>query len=156
MGYPGVGKSTFAKKVPYAVDLESSLFHKIFELYVDVALDLSRQNKLVMVSCHNDVYKLLLKKVKPTDKIGILFPADTLKDQWLEKLRLRYVQSKQPKDERAYYRATTFYDNDIAAITNEFDERFQRYKIESMSYDFSYNVNTGNFRLVNHKEKSGD
>ena len=61
MGYPGVGKSTFCKKTPYAIDLESSLFHDIFELYVDVALDLSRQNKLVMVSCHNEVYGLLLK-----------------------------------------------------------------------------------------------
>ena len=156
MGYPGVGKSTFCKKTPYAIDLESSLFHDIFELYVDVALDLSRQNKLVMVSCHNEVYGLLLKKLKPSDSVGILFPSDMLKDRWIGKLKDRYIRSKLKKDERAYYRATTFYDSDILAIINDFDKRFQQYKIESMLYDFNYNVNTDKFKLINHKEKSND
>ena len=75
-----------------------------------------------------------------------------LKDRWIGKLKDRYIRSKLKKDERAYYHATTFYDSDISAIINDFDKRFQQYKIESMSYDFNYNVNTGKFKLINHKE----
>ena len=56
VGYPCIGKSTYAAGHPYrAIDLESSNFVKDdnwVKSYCNVAIDLSRQGHVVFVSSH--------------------------------------------------------------------------------------------------------
>lgn len=51
-GFPGVGKSTMAKRSIKWVDLESTPFGKIWSLYAAVAKHMSNNGYTVMVSTH--------------------------------------------------------------------------------------------------------
>lgn len=138
IGYPGIGKSTLARKedfkIPHRrglIDLESSNFNtsKYFagkttwcEIYCNVALDLSLQGYDVFVSSHADVYDMLLNDIYTSRAIiGAIIPDISLKKAWLQKLFERYLTSNEEKDKRAFDRALSHFENDIHQLENAFD-----------------------------------
>ena len=95
IGYPCIGKSTYAVGHPYrAIDLESSNFVKDdnwIESYCNVAIDLSRQGHVVFVSSHDAVRKQLLKS--DYEYVFVIYPALDIKEEWLERLHERYLET---------------------------------------------------------------
>lgn len=164
IGYPGVGKSTLAAKYDSAdyeaskgifpksiIDLDSSIFNicddemmfdpmnhrkhdNWVELYCKVAEELSDQDHLVFVSSHAAVQKYLRECGV---EVGVIYPSLELKQQWLEKLRRRYMyEGRNPSDNSknfaAYNRACDHYEEDIEALKSN---GFELIEIESMAYD---------------------
>jgi len=58
-GFPGTGKTTFARLTGKAVDLESTPFKKNWLLYAEVAKHMSDQGYTVMVSTHKEMFDAL-------------------------------------------------------------------------------------------------
>jgi hypothetical protein len=115
IGYPGVGKSTLVaapanKKLGF-IDLESSCMwykdknnvlqrHSNWaEIYVNIAEDLSRQGFMVFVSSHAAVVDELKKRETP---FTLVYPHQSLKDEWIERLKKRYVALDCEKNAKAY------------------------------------------------------
>ena len=115
IGYPCVGKSTYAVGHPHrAIDLESSNFVKDdnwVKSYCNVAIDLSRQGHVVFVSSHDAVRKQLLKS--DYEYVFVIYPALDIKEEWLERLHERYLETELEKDYRAWQRALNHYDEDM-------------------------------------------
>ena len=147
MGYPGIGKSTFARGENglRTVDLESSNFSfngvKIenwVEVYCTVAQDLSDQGLDVFVSSHGAVQDELVRRStcnkdkNYTKSIAAIVPSYNLKDQWIQKLKDRYDDSMLDKDFRAYERAKEYFVYDIANIIG--NDEFLTIQIRSMDY----------------------
>lgn len=141
IGYPGIGKSTLARKKSNCIDLESSNFavngEKVKnwdDVYVNVAKDLSGQGYTVFVSSHGLVTSKLLNCEDV--EVVTIFPSLDLKDEWVEKLRERCDQTKLEKDVRAYIRARTFYEDDVNHLKNLHIEnpKIRTYEIQSMDY----------------------
>ena len=119
-GYPGIGKSAYARKENGYIDLESSYMHgetkepDWAERYISLAEDLDCQGYNVFVSTHPEVIRALEKR-----KYGvIIYPAKELRPLWIQRLRERYMKTKLPKDRAAYRRAAICYLHDIEAIEN--------------------------------------
>lgn len=139
MGYPGVGKTTYAKESDERViDLESSLFKGDFEQYIKVALELEKQGYIVFVSSHVEIGELLKKAIKdnPNLKVGVCYPIRDLKDEWLKKLRLRYQESNLEKDKRAVNHCDEYYIADIWYIEEGGYPDFELIPIKKMTYGF--------------------
>lgn len=145
IGYPGIGKTSLAAKNFEVIDLESSHFHGAFDSrrdrptdgwwkpYVKVALDLHLQGYTVCVSSHEDVMHEL-SKLKEKD-IVICYPSLELKTEWIEKLHKRYIDSFEDEDSKyfaAYFRARSYYEQDIDRMKNA---GFRRIEIQDMEYD---------------------
>ena len=122
-GYSGIGKSTLASKNKNVVDLDSSLF-KIdgkrfpdwYKAYVNVAVDLSRQGFIVLVSAHMSVRNELKKR---NIDFYIICPSQELKNQWVERLNKRYQKTKLLKDLCALNDSKDNFDNDIKSMLKE-------------------------------------
>lgn len=117
IGYPGIGKSTLARRNKDYIDLESSCFfinNKRPEdwqvIYCKVAEDLSRQGKVVFVSSHKEVVDELLTT---SEKVLAIYPDPKLKDEWIKRLKDRYEFTCLEKDRKAYQRALEHFDEDI-------------------------------------------
>ena len=143
IGYPGIGKSTLATSSDLiegykgVIDLESSCFHNKhinarddfwYVPYCQVAADLSRQGYMVLVSSHENVCRELAKY---TVYIKVCYPDLSLKEEWIKKLRCRYLESQVEKDRRAYERAVDYYEEDIKSFTKY---GFDKIVIDSMEY----------------------
>lgn len=136
IGYPGVGKSTLARKCSRCVDLESSAFFvegirpdDWYVYYCSVAEDLSRQGKTVFVSSHKLVMDQLLES---KENIIMIIPHFDLKDEWIEKLYDRYMMSFSEKDKKAFERARDHIDEDIV---NMYQYPYRMVFIQDMNYD---------------------
>ena len=142
IGYQGIGKSTLAASNLKYIDLESSNFlfndpetkQKIrhdnwYEMYCNVAEDLSRQGYFVFVSSHQPVRERLLKS---GEYVIACVPSLGLKEQWIEKLHMRYEASGLEKDYKAYINAVDRFTENITEITNS---GFELLEIKDMSYD---------------------
>lgn len=129
VGYPGIGKSTIARKHYRFIDLESSLF-KIdgersdnwYKAYCAVAEDLSRQDHVVFVSSHSAVRETLRGS---QEVVVVIYPSIDLKDEWIRKLEERYLRTysngdlaNANKDRMAYARAKKHYTEDISELEN--------------------------------------
>lgn len=110
IGFPCIGKSSVANE-PISgytfsgfIDLESSNFVKndnwVSE-YCKVALDLSRQGYDVFVSSHESVREYL-SKFQNHDDIIEVFPSLNMYDEWIGRLRNRYIIDPSDKNKRAY------------------------------------------------------
>lgn len=154
IGYPGVGKTTMMescgnicreKGYKSVIDLESSIFHPsqpadlkgIFtdpdwtRVYCQVATALSDQGHLVFVSSHADVQKRLRAC---RDRVCVVCPAVELKQEWLERLRTRYLTSaddEKDKNLAAYNRACDHYEEDIETLKSN---GFELLEITEMYY----------------------
>lgn len=124
IGYPGIGKSTLAKK-HFVIDLESNSFwykddlgYKVrdarwYEYYCNVAENLCEQGFNVFVSSHGDVCRRL--RISPYPVVTI-HPSLKLKEEWIGKLEERFVHTGLEKDFTAYTRACSYYDADIRCM----------------------------------------
>lgn len=136
IGYPGIGKSTTAKKNSKFIDLESSNFwvdgHRHddwYRSYCQVAEDLSRQGYIVFVSYHREVRQQLESS---PEHIVLVFPSLDLEDAWVKRLRNRYEESNSFKDYKAWQNSSNY-----AANINELERCGIGYKIRlrDMNYD---------------------
>lgn len=154
IGYPGIGKSTLGGS-NNCIDLESSNFtvdnHRPddrYIMYCNIAKDLSNQGYRVFVSSHNDVINYL----KDIDSSAVIIaPNIILKDEWTEKLRLRYEETKSDKNLRAYERARDHYEDDIVALfmNNYLNKIF----INSMDYDLKERITNYEYYAMEQKNK---
>ena len=128
IGYQGIGKSTLASRNLKYIDLESSNFwfddaetkqrvrhSNWYEMYCNVAEDLSRQGYVVFVSSHQPVRERLLKS---EEYVVACVPSLDLKEQWIEKLKLRYEATGLEKDYKAYMNAEDRFSENITEIMN--------------------------------------
>lgn len=142
IGYQGIGKSTLAARNLKYIDLESSNFwfddpetkqrvrhSNWYEMYCNVAEDLSKQGYFVFVSSHQPVREKLLKS---KEYVIVCVPALELKDQWIEKLHMRYETSGFENDYKAYMNAVDRYTENITEIMNS---GFELLEIKDISYD---------------------
>lgn len=120
IGYQGIGKSTIAGWNK-CIDLESWNFfigEKRSEYwwipYCRIALSLADQGYTVFVSGHKEVYECLV--LMDRIRIVIICPTRTLKDQWIEKLQIRYDTTELLKDYKALMNAKESYDNSIVEL----------------------------------------
>lgn len=159
IGYPGVGKTTMMERCgnicrekgyKSVIDLESSAFNMLndelgfvdingrpcksnnwAEVYCRVAAELSDQGHLVFVSSHADVQKQLRACMT---RVCVVCPAVELKQEWLERLRTRYLTSaddEKNKNLAAYSRACDHYEKDIEALKSN---GFELLEITEMYY----------------------
>lgn len=143
VGYPCIGKSTYANSHGYnVIDLESSNFIKDgswVESYCNVAIDLSKHGYDVFVSSHDTVRKQLLKS--GYEFIFAIYPSLEIKDEWIERLHNRYLNTELEKDYRAWQRAASYYDEDVIAFKEDAKHFHGFYEIghepESESYDIT-------------------
>lgn len=143
VGYPCIGKSTYANSHGYnVIDLESSNFIKNgswVESYCNVAIDLSKHGYDVFVSSHNAVRKQLLKS--DYEFVFAIYPSLEIKDEWIERLHNRYLNTELEKDYRAWQRAVSYYDEDVTAFKENAKYFHGFYEIghepEGESYDIT-------------------
>ena len=128
IGYQGIGKTTLAARSLKYIDLESSNFwfddpetkervrhSNWYEMYCNIAEDLSRQGYVVFVSSHQPVRERLSNS---TEYVIACVPSLVLKDQWIEKLKLRYEETGLEKDYKAYMNAEDRFSENITEIMN--------------------------------------
>ncbi len=122
IGYPGIGKSSIAGKNDI-IDLESGNFwaegkrpNNWYVCYCNIAEHLSRQGYIVFVSSHKVVYERLKKYSK--EAIYAIFPASSLRDAWVERLKTRYETTKLSKDFKAWQHAAFEFREDIWDLMN--------------------------------------
>ena len=137
MGYPGIGKTTYAKEdKSFAIDLESSLFPDK-EQYVDVAINLEAQGYIVFVSCHDEVCDLLIKKALPEVELAICYPSPELLLEWDVRLRKRVIFDPSEKNKAAYQRFGEHFLDDIYNFDkNEKFNQFTKIRLSSPKYRF--------------------
>ena len=153
MGYPGIGKTTFTRESnERVIDLDSSLFNKDYKQYIRVACDLEQQGYIVFVSSHVEVGEELktAQEENPNLEVCVCYPVRDLKDRWVDKLKLRYNESKLDKDKRAYKHCEEYFIPDIWYIEEGGYPTFELMPIKSMTYaywiDDAYNPKDGTRR----------
>ncbi len=170
-GFPGIGKSTIARKYDKVIDLESSSFWKYEEdiyrnrtgeksrhddwyvYYCQVAIDLSEQGYVVFVACHPDVRKYLSIHHN-NERFCAIFPLLNLKDVWIEKLYQRYLKSNSDKDNRAYNHIKKAYEADVAQLLLESEYNEEYYHDVEMINNIDYDLETCVLKLISRsKEK---
>lgn len=122
IGYQGIGKSTLANKYLRFIDLESGNFwvdgkraDDWYKPYCQIAEHLSRQGYIVFTSSHEVVRKQL---VNSDEQVICCAPDLSLKDEWIEKLLIRYMDSKLEKDYKAYMNAKERFTENIREIAD--------------------------------------
>ena len=135
IGYQGIGKSTLANSCFKYIDLESGCFwvdgkrHDDWYIaYTQMAEHLSKQGYSVFVSSHEVVRNSL---VDSDEKVICCVPDISLKDKWIEKLKLRYEKSGLEKDYKAYMNAFDRFSENINEIMSS---GFGILKITSIDY----------------------
>lgn len=136
IGYQGIGKSTLAGTSRY-VDLESGNFWvngtraaDWYIPYCQIAVHLSQQGFLVFVSSHEVVRKQLRDC---GETVLVCYPCLGLKDEWIDKLQLRYNCSGLEKDYKALMNAKDRYFENINELMCE--SKFQHVVLDNMDYD---------------------
>lgn len=138
IGYQGIGKSSLSRTANNVIDLESGCFWNgnyrhgdWYVYYCNVAIDLSSQGNTVFTSSHRDVRNQFARLPK-NELIVVCYPSLELKDEWIEKLKVRYERSGLSKDQKAWTRAALCYESDITDLMNS---PFDKIEIKSMFYD---------------------
>lgn len=130
LGYPGIGKTTLAKK-GLIVDLDSSRFFgeiNWVEKYCAFIKAFNGEGFNVFASCHKKVREELARL--GIDYI-VIIPSMALRDEWVGKLARRYFASEEDADFRAWHRAMIDFEADIEDLMEE-DKKLV---IEAMDYD---------------------
>lgn len=154
-GYQGIGKSTLASKYDKIIDLESSSFWKTEEVYgiekrtrpddwhiyyCQVAMHLSSQGYIVFVSSHAEVRKFLGFHNPDCSHYCAIYPYKKVKEDWLKKLKDRYLDSNSDKDLRAYEFAVNNYDQSTYDMWYESQYGEEYYKAVKIIEDINYNL----------------
>ena len=137
IGYQGIGKSTLARKSFRHIDLESSAlrmhgvrWHNWYEPYCMIAEWLSRQGYIVFVSSHKEVRDYLNEFCE--EPFCAVVPSESLKDEWIDKLKRRYEQFPTDKNHRAYMNAVDRFTENIREIKEDVEDIRE---IKSMVYE---------------------
>lgn len=140
VGYQGIGKSTLAYHNPTVVDLESSNFFvdgkradDWYIPYCNVARSLCQQGFIVCVSSHKVVRDELQRK--PARRQIIVYPALSIKEQWVNKLKYRYEGDDSDKNYKAYMNAKECYEDNINELMNQ--EGFEHQVLDGMDYNLA-------------------
>ena len=144
IGYQGIGKSTLAQKDFRYVDLESSAlrqgnvrWHNWYEPYCMIAEWLSKQGYTVFVSSHKEVRDYLNEFCE--EPFCAVVPSESLKDEWIDKLKRRYEQFPTDKNYRAYMNAVDRYTENIREIKEDVEDVRE---ITTMSYELDRLIDT--------------
>jgi len=88
-GFPGIGKSTLAKKYNNVIDIDVADYFFNFNFpynYIDDILKINYQNKIVLVSAHKIIVDLLhYNKCKPI----LVYPEQKLKKEYMKRYKKR-------------------------------------------------------------------
>lgn len=139
IGYPCIGKSTCSKMNKDFIDLESSNFvingaksPDWYKIYCNIAIDLA-SNHNVFISSHADVrnyMKTMSENIRSS--VIVIYPALSLKDKWIKKLKDRYEDSNLDKDKRAYDFIAEHYDETILELKH--DRSFGKIELKDIKY----------------------
>lgn len=89
----------------------------------------------MFVSSHDAVRKQLLKS--DYEYVFVIYPALDIKEEWLERLHERYLETELEKDYRAWQRALNHYDEDIAKLKEDAKDFSGFYEIGRGRYDLT-------------------
>ena len=122
VGYPGIGKTSLASWHNDYLDVDSSRFmfdgvrpKKWAFYYVKIAEDLSEQGYKVFTSSHKEVRDNLQNS---TEIVLVICPSLDLKEEWIEKLKDRWIENPSHKNFRSWKRAEEHYAEDIKELIN--------------------------------------
>ena len=126
IGYPCIGKTSCSKANTKFIDLESSNFiidgaksPDWYKIYCNIAIDLA-SNHNVFISSHTDVRNYM--KTMPENirySVIVIYPALSLKDEWIKKMKDRYEKTNLDKDKRAYEYISNHYDETVTDIMRD-------------------------------------
>lgn len=140
IGYQGIGKSSLSGSHLGYIDLESSNFfvdgkrdENWYKVYCSIAKHLSQQGFKVFISSH-EVVRRELKGCN--EDVVVIYPDLKLKDEWIEKLRLRYESTLKNKDYKAWKNAEDRYEDNIKELMAE--DSFDHIVIEDMNYSLRW------------------
>ena len=143
VGYQGIGKSSLSRNRNGFIDLESGNFfvngtrdQDWYIVYCNIAEHLSNQGYSVFVSSHSIVRDYLARN-SYAEKI-IVYPGLKMKDEWIEKLKVRWETSNKDKDYRAYMNAVEKYDENINDLKSAVG--FDHVELKSMDYNLEYSI----------------
>ena len=128
VGFPGIGKSWLASMSMMTIDLESSMMSvdgkrpdEWVKIYVNIAIDLSKQGKNVFVSSH----KAVRDELEMRDEEALyIYPSLSLKDEWIAMLKRRYERTKLEKDLKALNYMGEHYEEAVKDMMDNAKERF--------------------------------
>lgn len=158
IGYQAIGKSSLCdnKNITFKfIDLESSSFRNDkgircddwYIYYCNVAEHLSRQHNIVFISSHKEV-RDRLKNSK--ENVICIYPSLNLKEQWIDKLEARYLNSKTDKDYRAWKNALQSYDENIKDLM---ECGIPGIEIDDMNYSLQNIIVNYEIKLISDKIK---
>lgn len=147
VGFPCVGKSSL-KEMGW-IDLRSDCFwigeegKKIrpegwYESYCNVAIDLAGQGYNVLVPSHEAVRRYL--KSRGVDYI-VVYPDPSLKDQWIQKCRDRYIENPNRETLSAYEAVRDHWDSFMEDLSSEESAiviKYMNYSLKRMIWDTDY------------------
>lgn len=145
--YQGVGKSSTTNENNDFIDLESSNFKDRngnrpdgwVDMYMNTAFDLASQGHKVFVSSHAEVRQRAAEmrdNYYPSISVAAVFPAISLKDEWIKRLGNRYANNSTLKNKLAFLNAQNRYSENIQEIKNDCDEfGFKKIEISETDYE---------------------
>lgn len=141
VGYQGIGKSSISNSDTRCIDLESGNFFvdgkrpdDWYKYYVNIAKHLSEQGYTVFVSSHKVVRDEL--RATNAEDVAVCFPDINIKEQWIERLRDRYMRTGLDKDWRALLNAEQNYMSSIYELYGEATENgWEKIIIGTTNYD---------------------
>lgn len=141
VGYQGIGKSSISNRGTGCIDLESGNFFvggkrpdDWYKYYVQIAKHLSAQGYTVCVSSHKVVRDEL--KATNAEDVAVCFPDINIKEQWIERLRDRYMRTGLDKDYRALLNAEQNYSSSISELyADAVENRWLNVPIGTTNYD---------------------
>lgn len=132
-GYQGIGKSTLANSPSGEsyIDLESSMFRTPmhpersedwFQAYGNIVCDLDKQGKFVFSACHQQIRDYIASEKDLNGVIAVIcYPSIELREEWLHRLRQRWIDTQLPKDKAALDYAEASYSSSIKALDKDTD-----------------------------------
>lgn len=132
-GYQGIGKSTLANRNidTIFIDLESSMFRTPmhpersedwFQAYGNIVYDLNKQNKFIFSACHQQIRDYIASEKDLKGVMGVIcYPSIELREEWLYRLRQRWIDTQLPKDKAALDYAEASYSSSIKALDKDTD-----------------------------------
>lgn len=134
--FPCTGKTSVASYKNGFIDLESSCFFvdgqrpdNWEEIYVNFAVDLSKQGYTVFISSHKLVRDCMTKRNIPFVSV---FPSKYLKEFWKDKLEKRFKEDNSDKNRRAMEYVIKNYEQSIDDMSKD----MITFRIENKDYKF--------------------
>lgn len=169
LGYPGIGKSTAAKKMDKFIDIDSVFFRdrddsagwlggkKGLNGYIWLLRKLNDDGKVVFGSTHKEVRERILKDegIEKEDVVYICPKAED-KNAWISRLYNRWIDSTEMKDWYAYTRALKEYEKDIKSILEDADEGVRVIQVSEEDLEDGLALYLIRNRIIEEKEEDDE